>query len=453
MLANEGMLLSRFALLQGTVTNVIGSGGAKFTGVTSASFAKMQGVITSVADEGGIDNTLFGAPFSPQSKGNGSLIIAQLDLQAKIALLADTWKSVQYVDGKFNVLLKNTELAQDAPSGTLSFDATTGDINIDNSTVTLNNVKDLQVKVGDDATDFSVVDSVSGKIQGQVAVGGSNVTHNNTQDSNVANLDVYHSASGTDTRSFTWDLNSTIDAGGSVGTQVAQYQLSVTNDSLRLTATDSISLNGNGFVQKGGTLTGTAGSTSLIFANGTGQAVAGGSGNNIVVAAGTNDTLNASQSGQKLIALGQSGDVLNGQTSNKSGLDKLIAVAGTVVGGNAPQAGNDTLNAGAGNNIMIGEGVNTTFNINQPGNPNAIDVVWAKGGNDTLNITGASDVFVVDAPDATLASVKNLDVSESRPKAVQLDQECPYDGGQGAAIPRRFDRHRYRPLVDQSTKY
>jgi hypothetical protein len=96
-------------------------------------------------------------------------------------------------------------------------------------------------------------------------------------------------------------------------------------------------------VQTGGTLSATPGNTSLIVVNGIGQTVAGGSGNNIVIAAGTNDTLNASQSGQKLIALGQSGDVLNGQTSNTSGIDKLIAVKGTVVGGDVSNLGNSCL--------------------------------------------------------------------------------------------------------------
>jgi hypothetical protein len=49
------------------------------------------------------------------------------------------------------------------------------------------------------------------------------------------------------------------------------------------------------------------------------------------------------------------------------------------------------LNAGVGNNIMIDEGVNTTFNINQPTNPNAIDVVWGTG--DTLFGNGAGSTL------------------------------------------------------------
>ena len=83
-----------------------------------------------------------------------------------------------------------------------------------------------------------------------------------------------------------------------------------------------------------------------------------------------------------------------------------------MVGGTVSNVGNDILNAGAGNNIMIGEGVNTTFNIDTTNNPNAIDAVWATGGTDTLNVTGNATVYVVDAPDATLASVKNLNIQK-----------------------------------------
>jgi len=190
------------------------------------------------------------------------------------------------------------------------------------------------------------------------------------------------------------------------------YQISIVGSSLVLSskAGDSISLAGTSLAS-GASPVG-ADNIALIAVTGDSVAASGGSGNNILVAAGTHDTLNASQSGQKLIALGQSGDVLNGQTTNKSGLDKLIAVAGEYTGGTAPKAGTDTLNAGIGNNIMIGEGVDTTFNINAAANPNAIDVIWGTGVSDAINISGQAQVMVVSAPGATLASVKNLDIQK-----------------------------------------
>jgi len=57
----------------------------------------------------------------------------------------------------------------------------------------------------------------------------------------------------------------------------------------------------------------------------------------------------------------------------------------------ADEAGADTLIAGSGINIMIGNDVDTTFHIDNIGtNPSSIDVVWGKGGTDSLNITGVS---------------------------------------------------------------
>ena len=144
------------------------------------------------------------------------------------------------------------------------------------------------------------------------------------------------------------------------------------------------------------------GNNKLLF-GGSSDKVTNNLANTELVTLGNSDNASDSQSGQAIVGVGSGGDVLNGQTSNTSGLDKL-AVVGTASGGGA-----DTLNAGIGNNIMIGDGVNTTFNIDTTKNPSPIDVVWGAGGSDTINVTGAATVYVVDAPDATLASVKNLD--------------------------------------------
>ncbi len=276
-------------------------------------------------------------------------------------------------------------------------------------------VADLKTSISKSgATEIDVVDP-NGGVKGDVTVdvGGDG---NSVIASSLANASIIL-GTGIDTL-LHLGAGSTIDVGGNfdpnAGHATAQYELSVTKRTLVIGASnsDSISLTGNGFVQTGGTIDGTPGNTSLIVANSVGQTVNGGTGNNIIIGAGTNDTLNASQSGQKLIALGQSGDVLNGQTSSQSGLDKLIAVAGKVVGGNVSNSGNDILNAGVGNNIMIGEGVDTTFNIDTTNNASPIDVVWGTGGKDTINVTGGATVYVVDAPDATLASVKNLNVQK-----------------------------------------
>jgi hypothetical protein len=148
-LTNVGLLTANYALLQGIVGNVSGEGSAKFQGATWSQFTKSQGLITSAKNSnGGFNNVLFQSPTSFKGASAGTLNIVQTDLKDQVAFQPDAWKSVQFASGKFNVVLKNTELAQDAPSGILSFDATTGDINIDNSTVILNNIKDLQVKIG-----------------------------------------------------------------------------------------------------------------------------------------------------------------------------------------------------------------------------------------------------------------------------------------------------------------
>ena len=368
----------------------------------------------------------WGLPGDAQSPA-GVLRIRQLGgdngsgTQDFILLGKDAWSNFTRSNGGFTIHLTN---AKTAPDGQLFTSLTTAADTItfqgqDGTSFTQDKVKQLEVvtigyggdpgaggtklRFGDGANHFKdIVVNSSGS--------------NTVIESNVASLPVIL-GTGNDTL-LHLGAGSTIKAGGTVngaaGHQTAQYQLSVSNNGLQIgsAATDIISLNGSGFIQNAGTLDGTAGTTSLIVANGVGQTVAGGTGNNIVIAAGTNDTLTASQSGQKLVALGQSNDVLNGQTADKSGIDHLIAVAGKVVGGNVSNAGNDTLNAGVGNNIMIGDGVNTTFNINQLTNPNAIDVVWGQGGRDAIDITGVAQVMVVNAPNATLASVKNLDVQK-----------------------------------------
>lgn len=180
---------------------------------------------------------------------------------------------------------------------------------------------------------------------------------------------------------------------------------------------DSISLKGTGFVKSSDTtLNGTPGNTLLIFVNDVDEGVSSGSsGNNILVAAGTNDLLQAVRPGQVLVALGQSGDTLRGQETSASRLDKLIAVKGKVVGGSTSDAGINTLEAGIGNNIMVSEGVDTTFDIDAAANPKAIDVVWAEDGNDTINITGRAAVFVINAPPATLNGVRSLLIANETP--------------------------------------
>jgi Ca2+-binding RTX toxin-like protein len=141
------------------------------------------------------------------------------------------------------------------------------------------------------------------------------------------------------------------------------------------------------------------GNAELLF-GGNGKSVTDATANTELLAVGDNNTLNSGGSGQKIISVGQ-GSILNSQQTGGSGTTVLGAI-GT--------GGASTLNAGAGNNIMIGEGVNTTFNINASQDSNAIDVVWGTGGADTINANGPIGVLEVNAPDATLASVKNLDV-------------------------------------------
>ena len=408
-LVNAGILAANYKLLEGKIGDFTGEGGATFQGLTSAQFSKSRALVTTAQNSnGGFDNVLFQSPTAFKGVGAGTLDIVQTSLKEQVVFKAGAWKSVQFQSGKLEVALKSTAQAHGA--STLSFDSTTGAINIDHSTLTLSNIKSLQVSAGEDATNFDILDPTSGKTKGAIIVGGG-TGQNATLASNVSGITADFAA-GTDTL-FHFGPNSTIDVGGGADDQAAKFALTTTANSLLIgtSSTDAISLAGIGFIQNGGSLTGGAGSTSLVVVADAGQKATA-TGTDILVAAGTNDTLAASQSGQKLIALGQSGDVLNGQTTDKSGIDKLIAVAGNLVSGAAPAAGNDTLNAGIGNNIMIGEGVNTTFNINSAANPKAIDVVWGKGGSDTINISGSAAIFVINAPGATLASVKNLDLQK-----------------------------------------
>ena len=114
---------------------------------------------------------------------------------------------------------------------------------------------------------------------------------------------------------------------------------------------------------------------------------------------GDNDSYSPTTTSSIVAEVG-GGDLIAAPPPATSGTRVLLATGAS---------SSDTLNAGAGNNIMIGEGVNTTFNVDTTNNPSAVDVVWATGGTDTLNVTGGATVYVVDAPDATLASVENLD--------------------------------------------
>ncbi|MGZ5546188.1 MAG: beta strand repeat-containing protein, partial [Limisphaerales bacterium] len=381
-----------------------------------------------------------------------------MNLGSLIILEPGSLTNVQFSKGKFDISLRNSSAgAGGAANGRLTFDATTGKLDAfgtDNSSFSLPTFNRLEIDNSlNGASTLSILDSGSGKVLSQVALGANKDSNAITVASDVSGLSL-SLGSGTDTV-LAMGAKSVIYAGGtfnpSSGHNTAQYALAVTNNALMIgdyaldasgnvvpeSNAEAISLTGTGFVQTGGKLR--PASESLIVVNGVGQTVAGGTGNNILVAAGTNDTLNASQSGQKLIALGQSNDVLNGQTVDQSGIDHLIAVGGKVVGGNISDMGNDTLNAGVGNNIMIGDGVNTTFNIDTTGNPNAIDVVWGgdglSAGNDTINVSGDATVWVVDAPDATLASIKNLDVQRLFQKVTSYVENVTYVfGGSPAPI-------------------
>jgi hypothetical protein len=416
---NVALLLANYSLLEGTVGAINGTGGASFQGAAASQFAHKEGFITSAQNQDGtFNNVLFQAPLVPNDPSPGTLAIAQTDLKETVVFLSKAWSNVSFVNGKFNVAFVDAASSQSATNGTLLLDAASGAVQVfgdDLSSFLLSNVTSLKVgNTEGGATQLSILDPDTGQTQGQVDISSDSANDNMTLASDVSGLTL-SLGSGADTL-LNLGSGSVINAGGTFNSETLQstasYKLSVTNGTLTVGGStgDSISLNGTGFVQTGGTLSSTPGTTALIVANGIDQTVAGGTGNNIVIAAGTSDTLNASQPGQQLIALGQSGDTLNGQTSSTSGLDRLTAVGGTVVGGNVSNVGNDILNAGIGNNIMIGDGVNTTFNIDTNQNPNAIDVVWATGGVDTLNVTGDATVYVVDAPDATLASVENLNV-------------------------------------------
>lgn len=142
---------------------------------------------------------------------------------------------------------------------------------------------------------------------------------------------------------------------------------------------------------------------ALIDGGGGNDTIYGGGGTDLMFGGDGNNTLYAGD-GAKQILVGGTGDTA-----------AAAAVAGNSTP-DSPAAGNNTFivnptNAVVDhptNTIMIGGAGNDIFNFGAGGQDTA--VIWGNGGNDTLNDLGGATIWVVNAPDASLQTVENLDL-------------------------------------------
>ena len=128
--------------------------------------------------------------------------------------------------------------------------------------------------------------------------------------------------------------------------------------------------------------------------------------NVLLVGSAGADTLTAG-SGKDYLYGGAGNDALFGYTgANPRQIDVMVGgddAPGKVIG---LRSGNDTLTAGSGFNLLIGNDQNATFVVNTTQFPRNFNIIWGDTVNaSTYNFTGNSQIFLVNVPNATIQSV------------------------------------------------
>ena len=131
--------------------------------------------------------------------------------------------------------------------------------------------------------------------------------------------------------------------------------------------------------------------------------------NNLLVGFDGNETLTAGP-GKDFVYGGAGNDVLFGNPgASQQLIDILVGGANGPATAAQPRTGNDTLNAGSGSSVMIGDDANATFNVNTTQFPQSYNIIWGNAtGASTYNFTGQNTIYVVSIANATMQSVEQL---------------------------------------------
>ncbi|MCK1540945.1 hypothetical protein IVB12_02790 [Bradyrhizobium sp. 179] len=173
----------------------------------------------------------------------------------------------------------------------------------------------------------------------------------------------------------------------------------------------------------------------------------------VIVGGPNNDTIYAPSDGDALIDGGAGDDIIYGGNGNDlifGGAGNNVLYSGygpeqVLVGGSGetakaagvagnptpdlPIPGNNTFNIDANwddasnlltqNVIAIGGEGDDTFNV--WGAVRMTSIIWGGGGADTINIIGGGTVWVVNAPDASLETVENLDIAKFATSIINME--------------------------------
>jgi Ca2+-binding RTX toxin-like protein len=125
--------------------------------------------------------------------------------------------------------------------------------------------------------------------------------------------------------------------------------------------------------------------------------------NNLLIGQDGDDTLNAGP-GNDFAYGGNGNNVLNGYTGTSQGnIDVLVGGPGGTL---PPSFGNNTLNAGSGSDLMIGDGASGTFVVNSNQYPRTANIIWGDDSqSNTYKFSGQNLVFLQKLPSPTLQSV------------------------------------------------
>jgi GH24 family phage-related lysozyme (muramidase) len=127
--------------------------------------------------------------------------------------------------------------------------------------------------------------------------------------------------------------------------------------------------------------------------------------NDLILGSEGNDTITAGP-GKDYLYGGRGNDLLFASSGANSQIDVMVG------GPDGPGAtvqqrdGNDTFNAGAGYDVMIGDDASATFNVNTNNFPRNFNIIWGDNGGSTYSFTGSNVVEFIQLNSPTIQSIE-----------------------------------------------